>query len=385
MNAIRTAILRLSLLLLIPANVSAGGGHAHGPDGSHISEDFQSGGGSSAVTLSTEAAKNIGIQYLTVQAEAVTPSQTLYGRVIADPRRITIVSAPFNGEVEKIYVLPGQSVNKNDALIKVRPLQIGGETVLLKASQSGYVTELNLAKGKVFEPTDPLLVVSDLSVVLFEGDIFDLSSADDLENASACSVHTKRFSGKHFSCKVETVDASFRGNPPVGHVHASIQNKDTELKPGMTGEIHLANGAPQMMIMVPKEAVLGKFEKRFVYRKDGNTYLRTSIEAGDFLGDSVEIVNGLSAGDTIVTQGHYQLQFAKSDAAPAKEHDHDHAINPHAKGSHGHKAHSPKVHSHDHHIKDSSHKKKHTHKKHAHDHHKREHSPESHEHDHHNH
>jgi biotin carboxyl carrier protein len=370
---IRSIVLTFCLSLLVPTNAAAGGGHAHGPDGSHVSDAFQGGGSGNVVALTKEAERNIGIKTIKVRVKELAPQKTLYGRVITDPRRVSLVTAPFQGKVGKIYVLPGAYVRKDEELLRVQPIQIGSRSTVLRAPFGGFVTDVAAHSGGIFNPTDSLLTISDLDTVLFEGDLFDSTEVNSIRQSKHCSVHTKRHPGKHFPCRIETVDARFRGNPPVGHVHASISNPDTDLKPGMTGQIHIDIGPKVKRLTIPQSAVLGEFEKRFIFRKDHGRYVRTPIQIGELFGDEFEVVDGISAGAHIVIQGHYQLQFARSEEGA----EHDNHSHSHDKEDHGH-SHGKESHDKQH---SQSHAKGHSHD-HDHDQNKNTHSHKGHEHKH---
>jgi hypothetical protein len=86
---------------------------------------------------------------------------------------------------------------------------------------------------------------------------------------------------------------------------------------------------------VPQRAVLGDLGNLFVFVRDGNTFERRNVVLGMKAGEQVEVIEGVLPGDNVVTEGHYQLQFAtsakpKEAAAPAEEHGHSHG----AEGSH---------------------------------------------------
>jgi hypothetical protein len=68
--------------------------------------------------------------------------------------------------------------------------------------------------------------------------------------------------------------------------------------------------------------VLGDLGNLFVFVRDGNSFERRNVVIGMKAGDQVEIVEGVLPGDNVVTEGHYQLQFATTPAkaAPADEH-----------------------------------------------------------------
>ncbi|MCB0328382.1 MAG: efflux RND transporter periplasmic adaptor subunit [Bdellovibrionales bacterium] len=333
----------LTFLLMFPIGLRADGGHAHGPDGSHISDAFQSASLGDVIKLSREAEENLDIQTTTIHRELLAPVKTLYGRVTADPREESLITAPFRGKVLNMFALSGAKVEKDQELLRVQPIELGGQIKVLRSPINGFVTDIRARPGQIFEPTDPLLVVSNLDHVLFEGDLFDSTITESIQHGGLCTVHTKRYPKKHFSCRIETVDAIFRGNPPVGHVHARIENSETALKPGMTGQIHLGIGDRREKLVVPKQAVLGKFERQFVFRKHDHTYIKTYIKLGDSYGDSVEVRDGLAPDDVVVVQGHYQLQFAKSEASNDHHHNEESNTREHSHieaDSHDHERHS---------------------------------------------
>jgi multidrug efflux pump subunit AcrA (membrane-fusion protein) len=80
------------------------------------------------------------------------------------------------------------------------------------------------------------------------------------------------------------------------------------------------------VVSVPRRAVLGRLGAKFVYvQTEPLHFERREVVTGMVSGDRVEIVEGVLPGDVIVTNGHYQLQYTASGAAPAGEGGHDHA------------------------------------------------------------
>ena len=62
------------------------------------------------------------------------------------------------------------------------------------------------------------------------------------------------------------------------------------------------------MLLIPEEAVLQRADGAVVFRLlDGNRVERLQVETGGYERGSVEVVNGLSAGDRVVSRGHRDL------------------------------------------------------------------------------
>ncbi len=345
--------LKISALTLFVINSSlaiesfADGSHAHAPDGSHIDTSLDTGSTSTTVSLSDSAMKTLDLRTESVRLVSSPTILSLLGRVAADPRRVSSIGARFDGSIEKVYALVGSEVAKNEELLKLTPLQAGSNSQTIKASMNAFITELPAVPGMVFSAGDPLIELSDLSVVLFEADLFDGTGFEKIRQNSLCQVHLKRYPKNAFSCKFETVDAKLKGNPPVAHVQVSIKNPDLLLKPGMTGQLNLGIGEATEKLLVPEDAVLGHFTDRFVYIRRNNTFYRTPVRIGAAQGESVEILSGLKPGDKLVSQGHYQLQFANSDTEPAADHDHSQT--------------TPHSHNHDHASHDQTHSHNHSH------------------------
>jgi Cu(I)/Ag(I) efflux system membrane fusion protein len=67
-------------------------------------------------------------------------------------------------------------------------------------------------------------------------------------------------------------------------------------------------------VSVPQSAVLDDGGKKIVFIADGKNYAQRQVQLGIQSGDRLEIIDGLNAGDRVVTKGNYLLlQKAKPD------------------------------------------------------------------------
>ena len=101
-------------------------------------------------------------------------------------------------------------------------------------------------------------------------------------------------------------------------VEATIANSQQQLTPGMFATVQVETGAPQNYITLPQTAVSFNPYGDIVYivkqsgkDKKGNPILtahQTFVTTGEMRGDQITILQGLKAGDTVVTSGQLKLK-----------------------------------------------------------------------------
>lgn len=84
-------------------------------------------------------------------------------------------------------------------------------------------------------------------------------------------------------------------------VKVKVDNPEMLLKPGMFVQVQLNLGAPKMVLSVPQKAVLGQKGVQYVFTVEDGKAKKIRVEAGDIVGDRLEIVDGVSEGMTILT------------------------------------------------------------------------------------
>lgn len=94
----------------------------------------------------------------------------------------------------------------------------------------------------------------------------------------------------------------------IGEVEAIINVPDPEHRFGFGSFAAVTfQGGERLGLAVPRSAVVAAASGTFVYQKSGGRYRRTVVQTGIVGDDAVEITQGLSAGDIVVTQGALDL------------------------------------------------------------------------------
>jgi membrane fusion protein (multidrug efflux system) len=121
-------------------------------------------------------------------------------------------------------------------------------------------------------------------------------------------VQVDAFADRKFGGTVYAIDplVDERGRSIV--VRARIPNEDGVLRPGVFARVRLIVTERNDALLVPEEAVVPMGSERLVFRVVDGKAVGARIKIGARRGGAVEILEGLSPGDMVVTAGQLKLR-----------------------------------------------------------------------------
>jgi membrane fusion protein (multidrug efflux system) len=120
--------------------------------------------------------------------------------------------------------------------------------------------------------------------------------------------------GGPFSAIIQAVDPLIDANGRSVGVRGCIDNRQQQLRPGMFARVNAVFGSRENALVIPEEAIIPQGGRTFVVKivpgdkPEVKVSERVAVKVGLRLPGKVEILEGLSAGDTVVTAGHQRLQ-----------------------------------------------------------------------------
>ncbi len=177
----------------------------------------------------------------------------------------------------------------------------------IKSSINGIVNKRYIEPGAVVSPGTQLFELVDVSklklnVTVNESQVANLKVGDKVE-VKASVYPDKTFNGKVIFIAPKA-DASL--NFPIEIELA--QNPGGILKAGMYGTAIFNFQNVKPVIVIPRAAFVGSVASNQVFVMDNdNTASLRKVIAGRVLGDKVEILEGLTEGETIITSGQINL------------------------------------------------------------------------------
>lgn len=294
-------------------------GHDHG---------FPGGGAGVAtgpVTLTAAQISTLGIT--TQEAVFGEIAQTLSVPAIVElpPERRAHVSPLVAGQITRWFVVPGQPVKRGEPVAQIEPVAVGGRLLTLASPIDGTVETMLAALGQTVEIGVSIATIIDSSRLLVRGVALEAAVLTQLKNGLPAAFVADVAPKKSYTAAIERLLLNRQPADATFAVYAGLESKDGSLVPGMTGRLHVTLGEAMPAVLIPARAILGEIADRFVFVRNGDTFERRPVVTGQHAGESIEIIDGVLPGDLVVTQGHYQLQFAAVTAAAADDgHDHDH-------------------------------------------------------------
>ena len=188
------------------------------------------------------------------------------------------------------------------------------ENVPIYATVSGTVTEKLVAQGEVVKQGQPLLKIANLNTVWANFQVYE-SQLNRFKKGQEILVSTNAYPSKVFKSKVDFINPILDLATRTVKLRVVLNNEANIFKPGMFVEGKIkeisSSGAPRLTI--PTSAVLWTGARSVVYLKaiaDAPIFEMKEIKLGNRVGDAYEILEGLSIGDEIVTNGTFTVDAA---------------------------------------------------------------------------
>lgn len=140
------------------------------------------------------------------------------------------------------------------------------------------------------------------------------------------AVRLDAYPGKEFRGRVYAIEPVVDERSRTILMRARVPNKGTQLRPGMFVRVAVTLETRANAIVVPEQAIWPQGKDNFVFRVVDGKAVLTKVELGNRNPGEVEIANGLSPTDMVITEGQIKLRDgapvmvmgAPPAAAPAK-------------------------------------------------------------------
>jgi membrane fusion protein (multidrug efflux system) len=107
-------------------------------------------------------------------------------------------------------------------------------------------------------------------------------------------------------------------------IRAQVSNADASLRPGMFARVRLITSETADSLVVPEQALVPQGSEQFAFKVVDGRAVRVKVDVGQRREGTVEIVNGLAAGEVVVVAGQQRLRdgvpvaVKGGEGAPAK-------------------------------------------------------------------
>ena len=194
--------------------------------------------------------------------------------------------------------------NYENALNQAEQIKQQINDATIKAPISGRVIKKNIEPGEFVNVGTSLGTILDVSrlkvqVMISESDVYKLKEGQHVQ------VKTDIYPDKK-------IDGVISYIAPLGDdshnypVEIVIQNS-SQLKAGTFVSVSFLQKTSQQALLIPRSSLVESIRNPYVYVMENNVAKQRKIEVGREMGDKIEVLSGLKAGETVITTGQINL------------------------------------------------------------------------------
>ena len=229
------------------------------------------------------------------------------GDVVAETKVDVVPDAA--GKLVSLKVEVGSVVKKGQLIAEVDPSKPGTAYSLspVYAPISGTVTSAPLSVGATVSTSTTVAAVGVMDKLQVEADIPE-RDVGQIKAGLSAKITLEAFPGERFPAYVGRVSPVLDADSRSKKIILKFRAEDSRINAGMFARIKLDTVSYADRVAVPEEAVTAIRGSSYVYVLNAdNSVSRREVAAGVTVDGLTEIVKGIAAGETIVTQGQQLL------------------------------------------------------------------------------
>ncbi|HEY5594380.1 MAG TPA: efflux RND transporter periplasmic adaptor subunit [Nitrospiria bacterium] len=176
----------------------------------------------------------------------------------------------------------------------------------IRAPFSGRLGLRLVSPGGYVQPGQAIVNLEDIGAIKVDFRIPEVYlgrvNAGQIVNLQADAMPERMFEGQIYAIDPRIDDAS-----RTILLRAHVPNPRGDLRPGMFARVKLVLARHTNAILIPEQALVPMGQDKFVYRIEDGKAALAKVKIGRRLEGLVEIIEGLSANDTVVTGGQTKI------------------------------------------------------------------------------
>jgi RND family efflux transporter MFP subunit len=196
---------------------------------------------------------------------------------------------------------------------QIKQLEIQRENVALQQERmavsapiSGIVDTVLASEGQLASAQTVVGTIVNIDILEFKVDVGE-NYIKGVKQGETLQVRIPSMNDMIVDARITSVPPNINPVTKAFTVTMEIDNAGNELKGGLYAETSLVVDRRDGVIAVPQYALLEVDQATIVYVAEDGVARRREVEVGLTLGDTAEIISGLSEGEQVVVEGQYSL------------------------------------------------------------------------------
>ncbi len=198
-----------------------------------------------------------------------------------------------------------------DARVKAEEARIRDYTV--RAPFGGRLGLRRVSVGALVEPGTEITTLDDTSRIKADFRVPETALAHIAAGQEVVAVGAVH-AGRAFAGKVATIDTRVDPATRSVEVRTVFDNPDELIRPGMFLTARFVAVVRKDSVLIPEQAVVAGGNRQYVFVVVDGAAARRDVATGEHVDGDIEVLEGLSPGDVVVTAGVQKIR----DGAPVK-------------------------------------------------------------------
>jgi membrane fusion protein, heavy metal efflux system len=257
------------------------------------------------VKITDQAAASVDLKFENAGPRKIRKLAEMTGRIVPNEDQMAKVSPRFPGVVLEANKKLGDKVEKGEVLAVIESSQ-SLTTYEITAPLAGTIIARDVARGVAVTTDKPIYTIADLTTVWVDLNVrrADLGS---IEVGKEITV-TEESSGASATATISYLSPFGSQETQTLRAVATLPNADAKWRTGLLVNAELVVEEREVPVAVRYDALQTFRDWDVVFIKYGEVYEIAILELGQRDGDWVEVISGLTAGTTYVTENAFVVK-----------------------------------------------------------------------------
>jgi RND family efflux transporter MFP subunit len=169
----------------------------------------------------------------------------------------------------------------------------------IRAPFDGFVQKRLVNLGELVKTQMPVMAVVRLNPLKVTAEIPE-KMAPWINAGQAVDLNVDAYQDRKFTGKVSRISPAVNTATRAFPFEALVPNADAVLKPGTFARVHIESGKVDTVLTVPYSALQYRYGVNRVFVVDGGKLGIRELGVGERMGDRIEVMTGVKAGERVV-------------------------------------------------------------------------------------
>jgi HlyD family secretion protein len=208
-------------------------------------------------------------------------------------------------------------IDASEANAKLAARQLRDTTI--RAPFDGYVQKRLVNLGEYVKVQTPVMAVVRVDPLKVTAEVPE-RMAPWVKIDQAIDLHVDAFPDRTITGKVSRMSPAANTATRAFPFEALVPNGDAQLKPGTFARVRITSSRVDQLLTLPYAALQYRYGVNRVFVVDNDHLVARELKVGERLGDRIEILGGIKAGETVATSDVDKLVDGMKVSVSAKQH-----------------------------------------------------------------